>query len=646
MEKSLREGNTRGVICTSSLELGIDIGFLDYVVQYNSPRQVSRLIQRVGRSGHRIGQTSKGLIITQDSDDTLEAVVLCRRSLLGQLEPLVPFKNANDALIHQIAGLLVETNSWRFEDMYGLVRGAYPYSTLSMDSMKKALGYMMDRYPKLLHYVESEGVVRRARDFKPLFDYYFENLSMIPDEKQYVVIGEGDRPVGVLDEAFVSEYGQVGVKFVEAGRCWKILEIYENRVYVAPEEDPTGAVPSWVGDEIPVPLEVALEVGAVRREYAEAVAASGRDAFLERMCATYPLNAHAAAESLREVEEQLAMGVPIPSDRLVTIERWDKYVIVQASFGHKVNRVLARVVAYLVSERLGQSVAVHQDPYRIILEVDASPELVRSTLVGLAETDLGELARVAVERSGIFKRRLIHVGKKCGAIAKEADYASVSISGLMEALRGTPVYEEAIGVIFHDDFDVEAARDVLQRVKDGRVAVEIVEAETITPLARIGVEEVSRRGEIVSPERLRAIIRQSTEARVLDGFLTAVCTSCWEYVEPQRIGSAQVRSCPKCGRDAVGFSTESYETIFSLALKARSRTDLHGKSEKTVEALRKTVELCREFGSDALVLMGGRGIRLSDAQALLARRKKEGGDLIDYVIEGEREALKRRYFAT
>ncbi len=128
---------------------------------------------------------------------------------------------------------------------------------------------MRDRYPKLLHFAESENIVKRARDFKPLFEYYFENLSMIPDEKQYIVIGEGDRPVGVLDEAFVSEYGQVGVKFVEAGRCWKILEIYENKVYVAPEEDPTGAVPSWVGDEIPVPLEVALEVGAIRREYAE-----------------------------------------------------------------------------------------------------------------------------------------------------------------------------------------------------------------------------------------------------------------------------------------------------------------------------------------------------------------------------------------
>jgi ATP-dependent Lhr-like helicase len=646
VERNLREGKFSGVIATSSLELGIDIGFLDYVVQYNSPRQVSRLIQRVGRSGHKIGQTSKGLIITQDSDDTLEAMVLCRRSLQGQLEPLLPFKNASDAAIHQIAGLLVETNSWKLEDIYKLMRSAYPYSTLSMESLKTLLGYMRDRYPKLLQFTESDNVVKRARDFKPLFDYYFENLSMIPDEKQYIVIGEADRPVGVLDEAFVSEYGQVGVKFVEAGRCWKILEIYENRVYVAPEEDPTGAVPSWVGDEIPVPLDVAVEVGQIRREYAESVDRGDAEKYVQELCRRYPVDAHAATESLREVLEQHSQKLPIPSDKLITVERWDKYVIIQSSFGHKVNRVLARVVAHLVSERLGQSVAVHQDPYRIILEVEASPTLVKTTFEGLVDKDVGELARTAVERSGIFKRRLIHVGKKCGAIAKTADYASISISGLIEALRGTPVYEEAISVIFHDDFDVEATRGLLAKVKQGDVRVEVIEAEGISPLARIGVEEVSRRGEIVSPERLRAIIRQSTGARVADSFLVACCINCWDYIELKRVGNIVPGKCPRCGSDLVGYSTESYETIFSLALKARSRSELHGKNAKHIETLRRSSQLVKEYGADALYLMAGRGIRLAEVGSLMARKAAEGGDIIDYVIEGEREALKRRYFAS
>ncbi len=648
-EKSLREGKLSGVICTSSLELGIDIGFLDCVVQYNSPRQVSRLIQRIGRAGHSVGQVSRGIIITQDSDDTLEAMVLCRKSLRGELEPLLPFRNAADAAIHQVAGLLIESNSWKLDEMYSLLRRAYPYSTLSIEKLKKILEYMRDRYPRLLFFTESDGIVRRAKDFKPLFEYYFENLSMIPDEKQYLVIAEGDRPIGVLDEAFVSEYGQIGVKFVEAGRCWRILEIYGNKVYVAPEDDPTGAVPSWVGDEIPVPLPVALEVGAIRREYAEALKSGrGEQSVVDSLCERYPVDGRVLSESLREVKEQAALGLPIPSDKLVTIERWDKYIVIQAAFGHKVNRLLARVVAHILSEKTGQSVAVHQDPYRMILEVESSPESIEAVLLGLAGKDMGELARAAVERSGIFKRRLIHVGKKCGAIAKDADYASISISGLMEALRGTPVYDEALSVIFHDDFDAAASESVVAQMGRKEIEVRVIETEGApSPIAGIGLEEVSRRGEVVSPERLRAIIRQSTEARVRESFLVAACTHCWEYVELRRVGSGAPEKCPRCGRtDSVGFTTESYETVFSTALKQRSRLEVRGKAVRVIDALRKSAQMRNEFGDEALYLMAGRGIRLSEVPGLLKKKRETGGDIVDYIIEGEREALKRRYFVT
>ena len=389
-----------------------------------------------------------------------------------------------------------------------------------------------------------------------------------------------------------------------------------------------------------------MEVGSLRREYAERISNSDAEGFIASLCAKYPVDVRSARDSLKEVLEQHSMGLPIPCDNLVTVERWDKYVIIQASFGHKVNRVLARVIAHLVSERMGQSVAVHQDPYRIILEVDASAQLIQGTIEGLLDKDLEQLARKAVERSGIFKRRLIQVGKKCGSIAKDADYASVSISGLMEALKGTPVYEEAMNVVFHDDFDVEGAQELLAKVRVGEIKVGVLESDTISPIARIGVEEVSRRGEIISPERLRALIRQSTEARVADSFLIMVCTNCWDYVELKQVGSIELGRCPRCGSDAIGFSTESYESVFGLALKVRSRSIQHGRSVKAVELLRKSAELAKKFGNDALVMMAGRGIRLSEASSLLAKRSKEGGDLIDYVIEGEREALKRRYFAS
>ena len=644
VERSLKDGKLLGVICTSSLELGIDIGFLEYVVQYNSPRQVTRLIQRVGRSGHRVGEVSNGLIITQDSDDILEAAVLCRKSVMGELEPLEPVFSPYDVAIHQVAGLLIEQTNWNFDNLLAFLKRSYAYADFGPEKLKKVLTYMRERYPRLAYYSESDGKVFRARDVKPLFTYYFDNLSMIPDEKQYLVI-EGDNFVGTLDEAFVSEYGEVGVKFVEAGRCWKIDQIYGNKVYVKAEEDPSGAVPNWVGDEIPVPREVAAEVGGVRRKYAESLEKGMEEAFLDELCRTYPVPRDTLLDALKEVAEQHAAKLPIPSERVVTIERWDRYLVVQAAFGHRVNRLLARVIGHLVSERIGQSVAVHQDPYRIVIEADVSPQAVLSVIEELHGLDLRATTEKAVERSGIFKRRLIHAGKKCGAIAKDADYASVSIAGIIEALRDTPVYEEAMSVIFHDDFDLPDAIDIVEKIHAGTIEVKVVEYEGLTPIASIGVEEISRRGEIVSPERLRALLKQSTRARINDTFLVAVCTNCWNFLELRKVGDLEgFEKCPVCGKPAVGLSADSYENVFSLAMKARSRAEMRGSKLKLVEALKKSAELRAEYGHAADMLLAGRGLRLSDAAALAVKLRKEGKDVVEMIIEGEREALRRRYF--
>ncbi|HXW37241.1 MAG TPA: DEAD/DEAH box helicase, partial [Nitrososphaerales archaeon] len=204
VERELKDGRLMGVICTSSLELGIDIGFLEYVIQYNSPRQVTRLIQRIGRSGHKVGRVSNGMIIAQDSDDILEACVLCRRAMLAELEPLQPVEVPYDVAIHQAAGMLIERSSWKLDEMLSVFRRSFPYSRLTEERLKRVLNYMRERYPRLAQFSESDGSFFRARDTKPLFEYYFDNLSMIPDEKQYLVI-EGDSFVGALDEAFVSE---------------------------------------------------------------------------------------------------------------------------------------------------------------------------------------------------------------------------------------------------------------------------------------------------------------------------------------------------------------------------------------------------------------------------------------------------------
>jgi ATP-dependent Lhr-like helicase len=642
VERGLKDGKIYGVICTSSLELGIDVGFLKYVIQYNSPRQVTRLLQRIGRSGHRIGEASRGTIITQDSDDMLEAAVLCRKAREGTLEPLYPYACPADVAIHQLAGLLIERQSWTIDELLEFMRRSYPFSELKEDFLRELIQYMVERYPRLASFSEVDRTLKRPRDIRPLFEYYFENVSMIPDEKQYLVV-EDEKPVGVLDEAFVSEYGEVGVKFVEGGRCWKIEQIYGDRVYVKAEEDPTGAVPNWVGDEIPVPFEVAQEVGMLRRVYCESLISHNEDEFL-KVASNYPVSREELYRAMSEVKEQISLGMPVASDKVMTVEKWDRYAIILAAFGHKVNRLLARVIGYLVSERTGQSVAVHQDPYRIVIESDVSPATIVEIIHSLSNSNLRELAEKAVTRSGIFKRRMIHAAKKCGAISRDADYASVSLSGLIEALRGTPVYKEALNVIFHEDFDVARAEDVIRMISEGEIEIKIIEHTQLSPLARIGMEEISRRGEIVSPERLRAIIRLSANARLESTFLVVACTKCWSYVELKKVVELEtIKYCERCGSTYLGITPESYETVFSISLKARSGSELHGKNEKIYKNLIKTAEMRVKNGHIVDLVVAGKGLRISDVERVVERIKK-GEDVIDAIMEAERESLRRRYF--
>ncbi len=646
VEESLKKGELKGVVCTSSLELGIDIGNVDLVIQYNSPRQVTRLLQRVGRSGHWVGGVSRGVIVTMDSDDALESTVIVRKAMVEELEEVEIIENPYDVLVHQIAGLLLDEGRRGVGEVLSILRRAYPFSTLEEERLKRVLEYMSDRRPRLTLYLPEEEVFIKSRPTDALYQYYFENLSMIPDEKHYVVINEmTDEAIGLLDEAFVAEYGEPGVKFIVRGSPWKIIQVYKNAVYVRAEEDPTGAIPDWIGDEIPVPFEISQEVGRIRKRVANALR-EGRayeDATGE-LLKDYQISRETIQRALREVKEQAEGRWEIPTDETVTVEGWEGYVIISCAFGLMINKALSRVLGYMITQGTGVGAGTSQDAYRVFIKANVSPALVAEILRGLEAGEVRRIAEGAVERTGLFRRRLIHVAKRMGVISKEAEISDIGSAQLVERLKGSVVYEEAMSEVFSKDLDLDGLVSVVDGIKAGRFKVKLMDPGLpLSPISRIGIRELSWKTDLVPADRLRRLLIESTKARLLNEARVAVCADCFRYVENVKIKSINGLRCPECGSAKIGLLDEDPNEVAQMAAE---RSELGRVSERHKSMLKEateTGELIGEYGLQAAMALASRNLTKPVAFTIATSRTKDLDALVDMIMREEKSALRNRF---
>ncbi len=648
-EQGLKHGELRALVCTSSLELGIDIGRIDMCIQYNSPRQVTRLLQRVGRSGHRIGRIAKGVIIAIDSDDALEAFVIARRALIEDLEEVAAPEKPLDALAHQIAGMLATRGRWNFDDILEIFRDAYPYRDLTEEELEGVLSYMHTRYPRFLWASFEDKIFLKPRRTKALYEYYFGNLSMIPEEKQYLVIDETtDTPVALLDEVFVAEYGEPGTKFICRGSPWRITQVYGERVYVRPVSDPTGAIPSWVGEEIPVPFEVALEVGEIRRFVEEKLKAGAKvSEIATELAKQYPAGVGTIRRAIQETVEHIKRGYPAPTDRRIVVEKWREYTIIHASFGSLVNRALARLVGHVLSEELGYAVGVQQDPYRIVVQTfeTIAPQEIKRILLDLGNVqDLRGLAREAIVKTGLFKRRLLHVAQKFGAVPESVSFTRLGLRQLLKSFEGTAIHEEAIKDTFLLDLDVDRAGKVLRAIKDGKIEVICIEPEESTPLAAIGMERIGRKTDLIPPERLSKVILESAKARLLSEVMTFVCTSCWSFARMIRVKDlpSDVK-CPQCGSRRLGALKECEEADLQTLIE-RKGVPRNARERDLVQRARRTAQLIADYGKAAAIALAGKRLRVIDVEDILWEERNVTDRLFELIIEAEKRVLKRRFW--
>jgi len=651
-ERGLKEGALKGLVATSSLELGIDVGRIDLVIQYMSPRQVTRLIQRVGRSGHRVGRVAEGIIITMDSDDTLEAMVIARKAYEEDLEPVEIPAKPYDAMAHQIAGLLMKKKRWYFYEFYDLFRKAYPYADLDLKDVERVLTYMHSRFPRLAWVSQEDMLAVKPRQTKALYEYYFENLSMIPYEKQYLIVDEAsDTAVGVLDEAFVAEYGKPGVKFIIRGSPWKILNVSEDHIYVKAVDDPTGAIPSWIGEEIPVPFEVAREVGWIRGFVEERMRGGVEpEEIAAQLSERYPADRETILRATLETVEHVKKGYVVPTDRRITVEDWEDFVIVHANFGSLTNRSLAQLMGSVFSEETGYAVVVQHDPYRIFLqagEIHADQIIEMLTKIKEApEAAVKDMLQRAAVKTGLFKRRMVHVARRVGALKRWADFSRVSLRSLLKSFEDTVIYDEALKETLTKDLDLNHTLQVFDELRRGEIEIVKLENRGVaTPVARVGIERVSMKTDLIPPERMRRILAEAAKVRLLNEVQTLVCTNrdCMGYLEMVRVKDLPDKpQCPRCGSPALGVLQKEEDEVWPI-LEKKGEKLTKGERELWSQAL-ATAKLLSKYGKPAAVALAGRRLKVSDVEGVLS---EEGGltdRFFELVLEAERNALKRRFW--
>jgi len=322
-EQEFKQQLLKSLIATSSLELGIDIGSIDLVIQYLSPRQVTRLIQRVGRSGHMVGGISKGIILSGE-EDLFESTIIANKAMQKELEEIKIHEEATDVLASQIIGLSLDEYDISDDKIYRIIKRSYPYRKLAKKDFLDVLKFLEAlRLVWLNPSRTGYGIRRRRRSWQ----YYFENLSTIPDTTQYRIVSviEGE-PIGLLDEGFVAEHGFTGERFVCSGRAWKIIQVEGNKVMVEPIEDIESAIPAWEGELIPVPFSIAQNVGKLRKYISDNLKNKNLSALLED---EYHIDKNSSNETIRLIEKQEKTH-PVPDDKNFLIENYRDFVIIHS----------------------------------------------------------------------------------------------------------------------------------------------------------------------------------------------------------------------------------------------------------------------------------------------------------------------------
>ena len=483
VEKKLKAGEMDVVISSTSLELGIDIGYVDLVIQIGSPKSIAKGLQRIGRAGHALRAISKGRLVVFDSDDLIECAVLVKSAYEGKIDRVSIPEKATDVLAQSIIGMSLD-KQWEVDEMYKLISAAYPYRKLTKGEFLDVLDFLggdsLEKhgvYPKIWYDKKKKeiGIKRGSRQI------YNMNIGTIPQEINYAVVLEGrGTQLGNLSEKFVENLSKNDI-FVLGGRTYQYIESDRSTVVVKDGLGRKPTVPSWSGEMLPRSFDLSESVGKFRNEI-ETKLENNEDNIEQWLNEVYKLDTGAAKTIISHLDEQRKLCGFIPSDKKLLVEgyidnRGRNGAIFHFPFGRRVNDALSRAFAFELGKEIGSSVRISLSDDAFLLTFPT-----RLAIEGLADrlmpSNLELLLRKAIKSTEIFAQRFRHCANRSFMVLRNYKGREISLprqqlrtSQVLEAINEVdsfPMLEEAYREVLYDAFDLKNAQLILDEVKDGK----------------------------------------------------------------------------------------------------------------------------------------------------------------------------------
>ena len=617
-ELTLREGKRSIVVCTSSLELGLDIGSVELVIHYGSPRQVSKLIQRIGRSRHNLDTSAKGLIITNNPDDEFEARAILERVKEGSIEEQKIHDSSLDVLAHHLVGLSMQIGEIPVEKAFELVTKAYPFRNLQLEDLIDVLNLLDSNY--LIFFDRTKMTYwKKGRAFK----YYFENLSTIPDILKFKVFDSvGKKIIGSLDQRFVGDFGDSGNIFVLRGLQWRILNVDEKSftVNVEPFRSGTITVPYWEGESIPIDYNTARKVGVLRARVK-----------------------NGSLTLINKTIEKLNFD-QIPDENHIVIEssKSQGSIVIHSCFGTKINSTLSTLLSSMLSSILGSIVDSRSDGYRIVLSSRSriSEKLFLQVLKD--NYDLYSMVTASLTGTHNVNWKTWCVAKKFGIVGRGAIYERKSARFLYERYSKTPLVHEALRELFHDKYDLKNSETILNKIRENKISVKWLEVDNFSKLAEPILDHTAKY--YAAPANLDKGIIDLVKARLAKTKHRLICARCgkWErVVETNEVKNILI--CPYCKARQITATFYSDYDLPKIIQKKHAGKKLSSDEKHKFDRAWKVSSLIENFGKIAITVLSGYGVG-ADTAARILRNMVDEEYLFKQIYEAERQYVVTRGF--